>query len=138
MKGELYFEEHPWSRCCNTIAERNLGPVHEIAIQVVCGTLESAQDVFALWLRRCEALLGAEIPGDTLKTANVVSFVGSAGECVVRIFVDGNSGEETENFEIVTAKSLIVWKPGTSLQGRTSGGYTCARQQYVADLEVKA
>ena len=33
---------------------------------------------------------------------------------------------------------FIVWKPGTSLQGRTSGGYTCARQQYVADLEVKA
>jgi len=138
MKGELYFEEHPWSRCCSTIAERNLGPVHEIAIQVVCGTQESAQDVFALWLQRCEALLGAEIPGDTLKTANVVSFVGSVDECVVRIFVDGNSGEETENFEIVTAKSLIVWKPGTSLQGRTSGGYTCARQQYVADLEVKA
>lgn len=138
MKGELYFEEHPWERCCSTIAERDLGPIHEIAIQVVCGSGENVNDVFTLWHKRCEALVGAPIPGDTLCVNRVVSFVGSAGECVVRIFVDSNSGEETENFEIVTGKSLIVWKPGTSLQGRTSAGYTCARQQYVADLEVKA
>lgn len=138
MKGELYFEEHPWSRCCSTIAQRNLGPVHEIAIQVVCGNEESVASVFGLWLNRCEDLLGCTIPGETIQTQNIVSFVGSAGECVVRIFVDSNSGEQTENFEIVTAKSLLVWKPGTSLQGRTSGGYTCARQKYVADLEVLA
>lgn len=137
MNGELYFEEHPWTRCCSTIAQRNLGPVHEIAIQAVCSS-DEAESCFSLWLQRCEALLGASIPGETLKTANVISFVGSAQECVVRIFVDANSGEETENFEIVTGNALIVWKPGTSLQGRTSAGYTCARQQYVADLEVKA
>ena len=138
MRGELYFEEHPWDRCCSTIAQRNLGPVHEIAIQVVCGAEEAPTDVLTCWLGRCEALVGTSFCGETLTTAKVASFVGSAGECVVRIFVDSNCGEQTENFEIVTAQSLIVWKPGTSLQGRTSGGYTCARQQYVADLEVKA
>ena len=138
MKGELYFEEHPWLRCCSTIAQRNLGPVHEIAIQVVCGTQEDAGAKLELWKERCEALIGAAIPGDILRVQNIASFVGSAKDCVVRIFVDCNDGEETENFEIVTQKALIVWKPGTSLQGRSSGGYTCARQQYVADLEVKA
>lgn len=137
MKGELYFEEHPWLRCCSTIQERNLGPIHEIAIQVVCSSGESVSDVFRCWLKRCEELLGVPVPGDTLSAEKVVSFVGSAGDCVVRIFVDSNSGEETENFEIVTADALIVWKPGTSLQGRTSAGYTCTRQQYVADLEVR-
>ena len=138
MKGELYFEEHPWQRCCSTIRQRQLGTVYEIAVQAVCGGEESPAEVLKVWLSRCAELIGQEIPGETLAVGPVVSFVGSAGACVVRIFVDANSGEETENFEIVTEKSLIVWKPGTSLQGRSSGGYTCARQQYVADLEVKA
>ena len=138
MKGELYFEEHPWQRCCSTIRQRGLGPVYEIAIQAVCGSSQCPAHVLKQWLSRCSELIGAEISGDTLTVGPAASFVGSSGNCVVRIFVDSNSGEETENFEIVTEKSLIVWKPGTSLQGRMSGGYTCARQQYVADLEVKA
>jgi len=137
MKGELYFEEHPWLRSCAAIRQRQLGPVFEIAIQIVCGD-KSPADVLQLWLTRCEELVGIAVTGETLHSGPVVSFVGSAGDCVVRIFVDSSSEEETENFEIVTHKSLIVWKPGTSLQGRTTGGYTCARQQYVADLEVKA
>lgn len=136
MKGELYFEEHPWLRSCRIIQERNLGPVYEIAIQVTCGADEPVSDVFQCWLNRCEALLGTAVAGETLSAGRVTSFVGSAGDCVVRIFVDSNPGEETENFEVVTSGALIVWKPGTSLQGRTSAGYTCCRQQYVADLEV--
>lgn len=137
MNGELYFEEHPWLRCCDIIEKRSLGPVHEIAVQAVCPE-GPVQSVFALWHGRCEALLKAPLSGDTLSTHRVISYVGSAGDCVVRIFVDASGAEVTENFEIVTAGSLLVWKPGTSLQGRTSGGYTCCRQYYVADLEVKA
>ena len=137
MNGELYFEEHPWLRCCDTVEKRNLGPVHEIAIQAVCPD-GAIQTVFQTWLSRCEALLKAPLSGDKLSTDRIISYVGSAGECVVRIFVDASGSEVTENFEIVTARSLLVWKPGTSLQGRTSGGYTCCKQYYVADLEVKA
>lgn len=137
MNGNLYFEEHPWNRACTVIAEQELGKPVEIAIQVVCEEGASA-DVFARWVARCEALTGACIMGDTLQTDSVVSFVGRAGDCILRIFVDASGCEITENFEIVTEKSLLVWKPGTSLQGRNTGGYTCCKQQYVSDLEVKA
>ena len=137
MNGALYFEEHPWQRCCRQVKERDLGPVHEIAVQAVCqdGDLEAT---LRLWLTRCEDLLGTALTGEELSVPGVISFVGAAGDCVVRIFVDASGSDVADNFEIVTARSLVVWKPGTSLQGRTTGGYTCTRQQYVADLEVKA
>ena len=85
MNGNLYFEEHPWNRACTVIAEQELGKPVEIAIQVVCEEGASA-DVFARWVARCEALTGACIMGDTLQTDSVVSFVGRAGDCILRIF----------------------------------------------------
>ena len=64
--------------------------------------------------------------------------VGRTEDCIVRIFVDESGSEVTENFEIVTEKALFVWKPGTSLQGRITGGYSGTGQKFVSDLEVKA
>lgn len=136
MNGARYFEETPWQRCCAQIAQRNLGPIYEIAIQAVCSQAK-LEETCGSWYRQCQELLGHTLQGDILTADGVRSFVGSAGDAVVRIFVDVSEGEATENFEIVTAKSLIVWKPGTSLQGRTSGGYTCCRQQHMADLEAQ-
>ena len=135
MKGERYFEEHPWDRACSGIRERKLGTVCELAIQIVCkeGELERT---FARWLARVEELTGAKPEGETLMAPRVISFVGMAGSCVVRIFVDVSDSETTEDFEIVTDKALIVWKPGTSLQGRSTAGYTCCNQKFVSDLEA--
>ena len=137
MNGERYFEEHPWERACKTVAQRNLGEVYEIAIQVVCedGTCE---ECFDLWLSRCEQLIGQSVNGEVLRTDKVISLVGRTEGCIVRIFVDESASEITENFEIVTQKALFVWKPGTSLQGRITGGYSGTGQKFVSDLEVKA
>ena len=137
MNGNLYFEEHPWDRACSVIAMQDLGKPVEIAIQVVCES-DSREATLEQWMDRCEKLTGAGIVGHTLQNEKVVSVVGRAGACIIRIFIDSSDGETTENFEIVTEKSLLVWKPGTSLQGRSTNGYTCCKQQYVSDLEVKA
>ena len=137
MNGERYFEEHPWTRACTTIAQRDLGKIYEIALQVVCaeGTCEECFDV---WLSRCEQLIGQTVNGEVLRTEKVISLVGRTEDCIVRIFVDESGSELTENFEIVTEKALFVWKPGTSLQGRMTGAYSGTGQKFVSDLEVKA
>lgn len=136
MNGERYFENHPWDRAHTAIAQRELGKVYEIALQVVCeeGTCEK---FFDLWRSRCEQLIGQPLNGDVLRGDKVISLVGRTEDCIVRIFVDECSDEVTENFEIVTEKALFVWKPGTSLQGRIPGGYTGTGQKFVSDLEVR-
>ena len=137
MNGNLYFEEHPWDRACSVIAMQDLGKPVEIAIQAVCKN-GGCGTALEQWVARCEGLTGGRVTGDTLQNDKVISLVGRSGDCIVRIFVDSSDSEVTENFEIVTEKSLLVWKPGTSLQGRSTSGYTCCMQQYVSDLEVKA
>ncbi|MBE5892929.1 MAG: hypothetical protein E7286_06065 [Lachnospiraceae bacterium] len=137
MNGERYFEEHPWNRACAAIAQRNLGKIYELAIQVVCEA-GKCEEAFEQWLTRCEQLIGETVDGEVLRTENVISLVGRTQECIVRIFVDESGFEATENFEIVTEKALFVWKPGTSLQGRITGGYSGTGQKFVSDLEVKA
>lgn len=137
MDGERYFEEHPWNRACAAIEQRNLGKIYELAIQVVCEE-GSCEDCFDVWLSRCEQLIGQTVNGEVLRTEKVISLVGRIEECIVRIFVDESDSEITENFEIVTEKALFVWKPGTSLQGRMTGGYSGTGQKFVSDLEVKA
>ena len=137
MNDERYFEEHPWNRACEAIAQRNLGKIYEIALQVVCEE-GACEECFDLWLSRCEQLIGQSVNGEVLRTDKVISLVGRTEDCIVRIFVDESGSEVTENFEIVTEKALFVWKPGTSLQGRITGGYSGTGQKFVSDLEVKA
>ena len=137
MNGELYFENHPWNHARAAIEQRELGKVYEIAIQIVCED-GACEKVFDLWRSRCEQLIGQPLRGDVLRGDKVISLVGRTDDCIVRIFVDACSGEITENFEIVTEKALLVWKPGTSLQGRITDGYIGTGQKFVSDLEVRA
>ena len=137
MNGNLYFEEHPWDRAVALVRARELGAVHELAIQIVTERGEG-QKAFEIWKKRSEDISSQTLVGETLNLGGVISFVGRAGETVVRIFIDESAGEPTENFEIVTEKALFVWKPGTSLQGRITGGYVGSRQKFVCDLEGKA
>ena len=134
MKDILYFEQHPWDRACETIRAKSLGMVFEIAIQVVCET-GTCNKVFQAWLERCKQLVGNPIDADTLAGENLISYVGRTKECIIRIFVDESDAELTENFEIVTQKSLIVWKPGTGLQGRITNGYVGTQQKFMTELE---
>lgn len=136
MNGELYFEEQPWLRACANIERQALGTVYEIAVQDVCASGEAISRL-KLWKERIGALLDCGIEGDELASGPVISFIARAGDCVIRIFIDESDGEICENFEIVTERALIVWKPGTSLQGRMTGGFTICRQKYVADLEAE-
>ena len=137
MIDQLYFEEHPWDRVCAAISQRNLGKVYEIAVQAVCGTGRS-RTVFETWLARSEALTGSAMEGEVHENGKVLSYVGRNEDCILRIFVDESDAEITEDFEIVTEKALFVWKPGTSLQGRITGGYIGSGQKFVCDLEAKA
>lgn len=136
MNGDLYFEEHPWQRACAQIEAQKLGRPCEIAVQAVCGKGES-EACFDAWLKNIRALLQCEIAGDKLACERVISFIAKAGGCVIRIFIDESDGEQCDNFEIVTERALIVWKPGSTLQGRMTGGFTLCSQKYVADLEAK-
>ena len=134
MKDCLYFEQHPWDRACATIEAKSLGTVYEIAVQAVCKA-GTCRKTLQTWLDRCQALIGDEIVGDTLERACLISFVGRNPECIIRIFIDESDAELTENFEIVTEKALIVWKPGTSLQGRITNGYVGTQQKFMTELE---
>ena len=134
MKDCFYFEQHPWDRACATIKTKDLGDVYEIAVQAVCET-GTCRKTLQTWLERCKALIGDEITGDTLERAHLISFVGRNTECIIRIFIDESDTEPTENFEIVTEKALIVWKPGTSLQGRITNGYIGTQQKFMTELE---
>lgn len=140
MKGELYFENNPWARACECLSARKLGKTAEIAVQCVCEKNTLAGN-FEMWKERVAALAGKEKSGNLLKTEHAYSYVGKCENgCVVRIFLDDATDDLCENFEIVTEKALIVWKPSSEVQGRmlsTQGAFVECRQQYVADLEVQ-
>ena len=140
MNGNVYFENDPWARAAECLSARDLGKTAEIAIQCVCpkGTLEANME---LWKTRAGELAGAEKSGDLLRTAHALSYVGKLENgCVVRIFLDDASDDLCENFEIVTERALIVWKPSSEAQGRmlsAQGAFVECKQRYVADLEVQ-
>lgn len=140
MNGNLYFENDPWARATECLHDRDLGKAAEIAIQCVCPKGTLAENL-KKWKARVNEVAGAEKSGNLLESAHVLSYVGKCENgCVVRIFLDDASDDLCENFEIVTERSLIVWKPSSEVQGRmlsTEGAFVECKQQYVADLEVQ-
>ena len=88
--------------------------------------------------RACE-LAGPEVSGQPEKEDNVWAYLGIMGDnTLVRFFIDAGADDISDNFEIVTDKSLIVWKPVGTNQGHiygTEGICIQSDQKYVADLE---
>lgn len=140
MRGDRYFEQNPWKRACECIHTQKLGAILQICVQCVCAKGE-ANATQALWLQRVRQLVGAPQRVETLNNGAAVSLVGSFGNAViVRMFFDEAAEDLSENFEIVTEKALIVWKPGSAQQGHMlaeSGAFVEALQQSVEDLEGK-
>ena len=137
MNDERYFEQDPWMRACLCVKDQSLGNVLQISVNCVCkkGSLHRQLQE---WEYRVIQLVGKKLRGDLLSSGAAMSFVGVFGNSViVRFFLDEGTDAYCENFEIVTAKSLIVWKPGSSNQGQMlteDGCFVEASQQYVADL----
>ena len=138
MNGKRYFEQNPWMRACSCIESQELGGILQISVHSVCnggGIHERLHE----WEKRVEQLVGKKIRGDTLSAGIALSFVGVFGDnVIVRIFVDESAEGYFENFEIVTAKSLIIWKPSNTNQGHMlslDGCFIEASQYYVEDLE---
>ena len=137
MNGQQYFEENPWNRACTLIAQQDLGPVHQVIAQCVCpaGTLQAAVEQ---WKERIAALAGPEKEGELLDAGRALSYIGTFGEnTLVRMFFDDAAEDVCENFEIVTGKALLVWKPINTNQGHIYSADGCciqSSQQYVVDL----
>lgn len=137
MNGQLYFEEQPWERACSLIAQQEFGKIHQIIAQCVCpkGRL---QETLRLWKQRVEELAGPERQGNLLEAGRALSYIGTFGDgTIVRFFFDDAAADVSENFEIVTEKSLMVWKPINTNQGHLMAEdsyFIESSQRYVADL----
>lgn len=138
MNGNQYFENNPWERVITLINEKNLGPIHEIIATPVVKK-EDMEHTFKIWKDRARTLVGDEQEGYEEKEDNVISYFGVYGDnTLVRFFIDCGSEDISENFEVVTDKSLIVWKPIGTNQGHIcldEGSTIQTSQKYVADLE---
>lgn len=140
MRGDRYFEQDPWKRACECIRTQKLGAILQICVQCVCAAGE-AEAKRALWLQRVRQLAGAPQRMETLENKTAVSVVGTFGDAViVRMFFDEAAEDLSENFEIVTEKALIVWRPNSAHQGHMlaqDGAFVEVLQQSVEDLEGK-
>ena len=138
MKSELYFEHYPWDKALETIKQEQLGAVAEVAVYGVCknGTLKSTADQ---WITKIGALLGDCVSEDILQGDSVYSRIAKyKNNAVTRIFFDDSGDDICENFEIVTKRALLVWKPDTHPHGRMladSGGFCDCSQFYSVQLE---
>lgn len=139
MNGDFYFEQNPWNRACECIDANKLGKMLHVSAQCVCEKGEK-DSTLQKWKDRVTALAGDECRGNALQAGNAISYVGVFGDnAVVRFFIDDGAEDVSENFEIVTEKSLIVWKPNGTNQGHMLSSEGCfieASQEYVEDLEV--
>ena len=139
MDGQRYFECNPWDRACSFLQEQEHGEVVQISAQ---GVYEkgSIHRHLQVWEKRVEELVGKKLRGNLIETDRAISFVGVYGENVlVRFFFDDGADNYSENFEIVTTKSLIIWKPNVINQGHMLSQEECfieSSQQYVVDLEA--
>jgi|GEM_PF-1884317 len=138
MNDRLTFEEHPWKRACSQITEQDLGKIEQIIIQCVCpaGTV---QTVLLKWKKRVENLVGAAETFDLQERAKAISGIGVFGQhhTIVRMFFDDGAQDICDNFEIVTEKALLVWKPISTNQGHLLAEnryFIECRQSYGEDL----
>lgn len=138
MNNEQYFEEHPWKRACRLIKEQKMGPVHQVIVQCICKR-EMLKSSFAHWKRQAELLAGEEQEGELQETECVMAYIGRFGDTIVRLFFDAAGEDVCENFEIVTEKGLLIWKPVSTSQGHiysTDGCELVCSQKYMEELEV--
>ena len=137
MDGKKYFESTPWTQACSSIKSQDLGDILHISVQGVYekGTIhKQLQD----WETRVEELAGKKQRGDLIEAGRAVSFLGVFGnDVIVRFFFDEGTDGLSENFEVVTTKALLVWKPNVTNQGHMlsqDGCFIEASQQYVVEL----
>jgi len=138
MNNRLTFEEHPWKRACSQIEEQALGKIEQIIIQCVCpaGTVQAEQQK---WKKRVEELAGAAEKFDLQRCERIISGIGIFGRnhTIVRMFFDDGAQDICDNFEIVTEKALLIWKPINTNQGHLmaeSSYFIECGQPYVEDL----
>ena len=138
MNANFYFEQDPWQRAHSCIKNQELGEVYQVSAQCVCekGTGRAKLEE---WEKRVSELVGEKQRGDVLVADTALSFIGVFGNNVVtRFFIDESADGFCENFEIVTDKSLIIWKPGSVTQGYMFSDDECfieISQQNTVDLE---
>lgn len=122
------------------ICQDALGEVKAVSAQEVCqaGSMEQAAKK---WRTRLDALLGQCTAWDELKTEKAFSAIGAYGNgAAVRLFLDEGAEDVAENFEIVTQKALLVWKPEAHPQGRMlaqQASFCSCAQPYSVNLEEK-
>lgn len=138
MRGELTFEQHPWDKALECMEHEQLGPVAEVTVYGVCkrGCIESTVDC---WIAKLKTLLGDYVSEDVLRGEGVYSRIAKyKNGSIARMFFDDTSDDYCENFEIVTKRALLVWKPDAHPQGRMLGdnaGFCDCSQFYSIQLE---
>jgi hypothetical protein len=138
MKSELTFEQYPWDKALECIEQEWFGPVAEVTVYGVCkkGNIESTVD---RWIIKLEALLGGCVSEDVLRGEGIYSRIAKyKNNAITRIFFDDTRDDLCENFEIVTKRALLVWKPDAHPQGRVladSTGFCDCIQSYSFQLE---
>jgi hypothetical protein len=138
MRSELTFEQHPWDKALECMESECLGPVAEVTVYGVCkkGSVESTAD---FWIAKLEALLGDCVSEDVLRDEGVYSRIAKyKNNSITRVFFDDTRDDLCENFEIVTKRALLVWKPDAHPQGRMLGdnaGFCDCSQPYSIQLE---
>lgn len=140
MNERLTFEEHPWKRACSEIAEQELGKIEQIIIQCVCpgGTIKTVQQE---WQKRVEQLAGTAQTFDLRECTRAISGIGVFGDnnTIVRMFFDDGAQDICDNFEIITEKALLIWKPINTNQGHLmaeNSYFIECSQPYVEELQV--
>lgn len=139
MNGKFYFEQEPWDKALLCLQEEQLGVVAEVSVHGVCrkGEVESTA---ARWKTRLASLLGECTSEDQLRGEAALSYLAKyANNAIARLFFDDSSENLSENFEIVTQKALLVWKPDVHPQGAMQGSeanFIDCGQPYSVQLEV--
>ncbi|MEA5013318.1 MAG: hypothetical protein VB099_02045 [Candidatus Limiplasma sp.] len=139
MKGNCYFEDHPWQQACKRfLAVDTARGVAEVTVQCACPK-GGVEQVLARWNGRLQELLGP-VAFEDRQEAQGVRVILRRYLCgaIVRIFLD--EGEDlSENFEIAGKKCLILWRPDSRPQAHVTGipeAFCDCAQLYAADLEV--
>ena len=140
MDGSCYFENDPWTLAVQKISEEEgLDGIAEVNVQCVCrgGQGERYREK---WENRLTEILGKPCDRDVIRSGRAVSLLLSyENHAIVRMFIDDGNSDFSENFEIVTGKSLYLWHPDTHPQGHydTVGETSCVCEQlYSEDLEA--
>ncbi len=140
MDGSCYFENEPWVLACNEIsAAESYEDIVEVNIQCVCKE-HAAGDMRAKWEKRLSDILKEPVSKNLIYTEKALSqLLSYSNGAIVRMFIDEGNSESFENFEIVTRKSLYIWRPSSYPQGyietENTGECICT-QLFSAGLEV--